>query len=64
MRIAIYSRGIEAEQQADVQQLLNELADAQVETVLFQPFHEKIREVMVFPPLFLSLIHISEPTRH
>jgi len=59
MRIAIYSRGIEAEQQADVQQLLNELADAQVETVLFQPFHEKIREVMVFPPL-CSLFKFSE----
>jgi NAD+ kinase len=59
MRIAIYSRGIEAEQQADVQQLFDELAKSQVDTVVFFPFLEKIKEVMTLPASY-SVFKYSE----
>ena len=43
MKVAIYSRGIETEQQSDVQQLFNELTKYNIRTVIFSPFYDKIR---------------------
>lgn len=42
MKIAIYSRAIDYEQQADVQQLLDELQREKITPVIYQPFFEKI----------------------
>lgn len=42
MKVAIYSRGIDAEQQSDVQQLFDELSRNNIKSVIFNPFYEKI----------------------
>jgi NAD+ kinase len=43
MKIAIYSRGIEADQQTDVQQLFDELTRNNIKLVIYSPFFENVR---------------------
>ena len=43
MKVAIYSRALDYDQQGEVQQLLNELANEKVEPVIYQPFFEKLK---------------------
>ena len=48
MRIAIYSRGLEADQQNGVKLLLNELAAYKIEPVVFQDFFNQFYSVINF----------------
>ena len=43
MKVAIYSRVIDFDQQADVQQLFDELARNNIQSVIYYPFFETIR---------------------
>lgn len=49
MRIGIYTRGIEPDQLADVQMLMNELALHRITPVVYRPFYEQMREQVRFP---------------
>lgn len=49
MKVAIYSRIIDNEQKADVQQLLDELAKENIEPVIYHPFFETIKSSFRFP---------------
>lgn len=49
MKVAIYSRVIDNEQQRDVQQLLDELAKENIEPVIYHPFFESIKTSLRFP---------------
>ncbi len=52
MKVAIYSRALDYDQQGEVQQLLNELANEKVEPVIYQPFFEKLKSTFRFPDKF------------
>jgi len=49
MKVAIYSRVIEYEQQAGVQRLFDELIRQHLQPVIHQPFLEKIGSAFVLP---------------
>src|SRR6201995_2792143 len=49
MKVAIYSRIIEYEQQAEVQRLFDELIRQRLQPVIHQPFLEKIGSAFVLP---------------
>ncbi len=49
MKIAIYSRGVDADHRIQVQRLFDELSRQMIEPVVFQPFFEQIRETVQFP---------------
>jgi len=49
MKVAIYSRVIDYEQQHEVQQLLDELQKENIEPVIYQPFFETIKDSFKFP---------------
>lgn len=49
MKVAIYSRAIDYDQQAEVQQMLEELVKENVEPVIFFPFFEKIKSSLQLP---------------
>src|SRR5438105_4314609 len=42
MKVAIYSRVIEADQHTDVQQLFDELSKYNIKVVIYEPFYEAI----------------------
>lgn len=50
MKVAIYSRVIDYEQQNEVQQLLDELNKVNIDPVIYQPFFETIKSSFRFPP--------------
>lgn len=52
MKVAIYSRAIDYDQQGEVQQLLDELVKEKVEPVIYHPFFEKIKLNLKLPPVF------------
>lgn len=52
MKVAIYSRAIDYDQQGEVQQLFDELGKENVEPVIYQPFYEKIKLSLNLPPVF------------
>lgn len=49
MKAAIYSRVFDAEHKEDVQLFFDELAAQKIEPVIFQPFHEQIRDQIRLP---------------
>jgi NAD+ kinase len=49
MKIAIYSRVIDLDQQADVQHLFDELAKENVQPVIYEPFHAALKSCIQFP---------------
>lgn len=49
MKIAIYSRVIDLDQQADVQHLFDELAKENVLPVIYEPFHAVLKSCIRFP---------------
>ncbi|MBO9632196.1 MAG: NAD kinase [Chitinophagaceae bacterium] len=49
MKVAIYSRIIDNEQKADVQQLFDELEKENIELVIYHPFFEAIKSSFRFP---------------
>lgn len=49
MKVAIYSRAIDYDQQAEVQQMLEELVKENVEPVIYLPFFEKIKSSLHLP---------------
>ena len=49
MKIAIYSRVIDLDQQADVQHLFDELAKENVQPVIFEPLHSALKSCIRFP---------------
>lgn len=48
MKVAIYSRVLDNEQQADVQQLFDELGKAGIQLEIYRPFYESIRSSFSF----------------
>jgi NAD+ kinase len=59
MKIAIYSRGIEADQQADLEQLFGELNRNNIKSVIYSPFFEKIRST-ISKPESVELFHTAD----
>jgi NAD+ kinase len=59
MKIAIYSRAIDSEHQAHVAQLLDELAKANIEPVIFHPFFDSIKTWAPLPEKY-SIFSQSE----
>jgi NAD+ kinase len=59
MKIAIYSRGIEADQQADLEQLFGELNRNNIKSVIYSPFFEKIRSTFSKPES-VELFHTAD----
>ena len=53
MKIAIYSRGVEFDQQKEVQQLFDELAKENIEPVIWQPVLDTIKSRLKFLQSFL-----------
>ncbi|MDP4129637.1 MAG: NAD kinase [Bacteroidota bacterium] len=49
MKVAIYSRVIEENERVEVQQLLDELQQQHVQSVIYKPFYEQISGVFRFP---------------
>ncbi len=49
MKVAIYSRAIDYDQQAEVQQMLEELVKENIEPVIYFPFFEKIKSSLQLP---------------
>lgn len=49
MKVAIYSRVMDSEQQSDVQILFDELAQAGISVVIYRPYFENIRSLVNFP---------------
>ena len=49
MKVAIYSRVIDFDQQSEIQQMMDELVKENVEPVIFQPFFEKIKASSQLP---------------
>ncbi|MGZ5246144.1 MAG: NAD kinase [Flavitalea sp.] len=49
MKVAIYSRIMDSEQQTDVQVLFDELALAGINVVIYRPYFENIRSLVNFP---------------
>ncbi|MBC7848791.1 MAG: NAD kinase [Chitinophagaceae bacterium] len=47
MKVAIYSRAVDYDQQGEVQQMLEELVNENVETMIYQPFFEKIQGALL-----------------
>jgi NAD+ kinase len=63
MKAAIYSRVMEEDQRADVQLFFNELAKQKIEPVIFQHYHEQIKELIQLPDevkTFSLAEHLSE----
>jgi NAD+ kinase len=50
MKVAIYSRIIDYEQQNEVQRLFDELIRQRLQPVVHEPFLEKIKSAFVLPP--------------
>ena len=59
MKVAIYSRVIEYEQQSDVQQLLDELAKENIKLLIYYPFFETIQSCFKYAEL-PEVFHDSE----
>ena len=49
MKVAIYSRVIDFDQQSEIQQMMDELVQENVEPVIYQPFFEKIKASSQLP---------------
>ena len=49
MKVAIYSRVFEAEQQQDIQTLLNRLHEKSIVPVLYESFYQQIKHLVQFP---------------
>ena len=60
MKVAIYSRAIEHDQQSGVQRLFDELIRQHLQPVIHQPFLEKIASTLVLPPAIESFRESSD----
>lgn len=60
MKVAIYSRVIDAEQQRDVQQLFDELGKAGIEVLIYHPFYLSIRSSFQFSAPINTFMHADE----
>ena len=52
MKVAIYSRHLGAEEQAELQQLMDELQKKNIEVVIFSDFYQQLNGVLRLPPAF------------
>ncbi|MFT3825914.1 MAG: NAD kinase [Chitinophagaceae bacterium] len=59
MKVAIYSRVVDYQQQGEVQQLLNELAKERIEPVIYYPFYEMIKDSLRLPDE-VAVFHSAE----
>jgi NAD+ kinase len=59
MKVAIYSRGIDSDQQSDVQQLFDELTKNNIKSVIYYPFFETIRSCFAHADT-VQVFHVSE----
>lgn len=62
MKAAIYSRVFDAEHKEDVQLFFDELAAQKIEPVIFQPFHEQIRDQIRLPDTVTTFALTEELT--
>jgi len=60
MKVAIYSRVIDIEQQGDVQYLFDELAKAKTEILIYHPFYLSIRSTFNFTSEVTTFMHADE----
>src|SRR6476660_8692570 len=60
MKVAIYSRVIDVEQQGDVQYLFDELAKAKTEILIYHPFYLSIRSTFHFTTEIATFMHADE----
>jgi len=60
MKVAIYSRVIDVEQQGDVQYLFDELAKAKTEILIYHPFYLSIRSTFNFTSEIATFMHADE----
>lgn len=63
MKVAIYSRVFEQEQQTDIQRLVHQLQQHSIEPVLFHDFYAQIKDVVAFtstPALFHSSADLDD----
>ncbi len=52
MKVAIYSRHLGEEEQAELQQLMDELQKKNIEVVIFSDFYQQLNGVLRLPPAF------------
>ncbi|HLG39918.1 MAG TPA: NAD kinase [Chitinophagaceae bacterium] len=62
MKAAIYSRVLEEEQQKDVQIFFNELAKQNIHAIIWQHFHDQIKERISLPPDTKTFSHSEQLT--
>ena len=60
MKVAIYSRVIDVEQQGDVQYLFDELAKAKIEILIYHPFYLSIQSSFHFTTEVTTFMHADE----
>jgi NAD+ kinase len=60
MKVAIYSRPIEIDQQGEIQQLMDELAKEKIIPIIYHPFFEKIRHYTRMPALSETFHHSQD----
>src|SRR6476469_7198496 len=60
MKVAIYSRVIDVDQQGDVQYLFDELAKAKTEILIYHPFYLSIRSTFNFTQDVTTFMHADE----
>jgi NAD+ kinase len=60
MKVAIYSRVIDIEQQGDVQYLFDELAKAKTEILIYHPFYLSIQSTFNFTTEVTTFMHADE----
>lgn len=63
MKAAIYSRGVDARQEADVTLFFEELLKQQIEPIIYQPFLDQIRSFVTLPEQVQSF-ELSEHLNH
>ena len=63
MRVAIYGRGIEKDQLADMRSLFDALSASSITPVFFQPFYEQVKQILDLDPaqeIFNSFYDLDE----
>lgn len=64
MRVAIYSRGIEKEQEADIRLLFDTLLASSIKPVFYHPFYDQVKHILNLdndsPELFNSFYDLDE----
>ncbi len=60
MKVAIYSRVVDWNHKAELQQLFNELANQNLQPLIYQPYFEQISQGIHFPQSISTFAHATE----